>query len=89
MVCRSIQTKALKEKALSIHRDLELSGSFQASNGWLENFKRRHGLTSRRVTGHAQKLPIDLPDQAKLFWAQVHDTGNKDMNIKAVDVIIM
>ena len=49
-----------KEEALKIKTELNDSnlGDFKASNGWLEQFKKRFGLRETRIGGEAGDVPI-------------------------------
>jgi len=48
----------LQRWALKVAREMKLN-SFQASNSWLLNFKRKHGIVSRRVTNIVTRHEID------------------------------
>lgn len=68
---RCIRSHDIKAKALELHSSLNCEGSFTASNGWLERFKARQGISSRKITGYAQKIPKELPMLAQLFWDRI------------------
>nr|XP_039266303.1 tigger transposable element-derived protein 4-like [Styela clava] len=55
----------IKEKALKL-ADLMLIPNFMASNGWLDNFKKRHGITFKTVQGEAGAVD----SQSLLEWQQ-------------------
>lgn len=64
----------IQKKAKELFRTLEYTGGFKASRGWLSKFLRRNGFTSRRVTGHAQKVPENAGVMIRAFIEQCHDT---------------
>ena len=45
----------LQEKACQIAERMETE-DFQASNRWLENFKKRHDLVSKRICGESNSV---------------------------------
>ncbi|XP_058800605.1 jerky protein homolog-like [Phymastichus coffea] len=47
----------LQEKALELHKAKGLEGDFKASNGWLNNFKKRYGI--RELSMQEEKLSAD------------------------------
>ncbi|XP_054737670.1 jerky protein homolog-like [Anastrepha obliqua] len=47
----------LKEKALAIHQKINIGGDFVASDGWLNRWKKRHGIHFAHVSG--EKLSAD------------------------------
>ena len=55
--------------------------NFNASDGWLTNFKRRHAMASRRLRGEAAGINID----ALTAW-QNNVLKNKLANFDADDV---
>ncbi|KAI8516611.1 hypothetical protein Bbelb_051920 [Branchiostoma belcheri] len=66
----------MREKGVAVNGTLmkiqakKLSGggdSFRASNGWISCLKKRYGLSNRRKTSAAQKLPEDLQDKVLSF----------------------
>ena len=52
----------LQEEAPKIKTELNDSnlGNFKASNGWLEEFKKRFGLSETRIVGEAGDVPITI-----------------------------
>lgn len=54
----------LREKALEIADKLGIDG-FTASNGWIDRFKNRHGITYRTVNGEAASVDIATVDTWK------------------------
>ncbi|KAI8494007.1 hypothetical protein Bbelb_283540 [Branchiostoma belcheri] len=66
----------VREKGVAVNSTLmkiqakKLSGgvdSYKASNGWISCLKKRYGLSNRRKTSAAQKLPEDLQDKVLSF----------------------
>lgn len=61
--CLLYRGNLLEKKAVIVHRDLKLINPdiygkmFEASNGWLFKFMKRHNLSLRRQTSVAQKDP--------------------------------
>ena len=47
----------VKEKALILHKKLEVEGEFTASEGWLDRWKTRHGVRYVAISG--EKLSAD------------------------------
>lgn len=45
----------LKEKALEIAKELEIS-DFTASSGWTDRFKSRHGIVYRQICGESESV---------------------------------
>lgn len=43
---------------------------FQASNGWLEKFKRRHDITGKTICGASASVPIEAAENWKNKLAQ-------------------
>ena len=62
---------ALKRKALALHQASGDSTSFTASDGWLRKFKKRHGISHRKITGCAQKVPEHANMLATVFYSDV------------------
>ena len=46
--------------------------NFNASNGWVKGFMRRHNLVLRAKTSIAQQLPMDLENKIGEFRRQVN-----------------
>ena len=46
-------------------------GPFVCSDGWLDKFKRRNGISVRRITGTAQKIPAIAPTLAAVFYNDI------------------
>jgi hypothetical protein len=38
---------------------------FKASNGWLQNFMKRHGLTTMNLSGEGAEVDENTPDLLK------------------------
>ena len=47
--------------------------TFKASNGWLTRMINRNNLSYRRVTSVGQKIPVDAPERADRFLAEMRD----------------
>lgn len=52
----------LKEKAKSFAQSLGIKG-FAASEGWLSNFKNRHGITFKKICGESASVDISICSQ--------------------------
>ena len=64
----------LRKKALEIYqvlKDKHGYGPFVCSDGWLDKFKRRNGISVRRITGTAQKIPAIAPTLAAVFYNDI------------------
>ena len=59
---RSIQVRA---RGLALDKNVN---DFTASNGWLQKFLARHGLSLRRVTTACQKAPAELVERLSDFF---------------------
>uniref|UniRef100_A0A1X7UZJ6 HTH CENPB-type domain-containing protein n=1 Tax=Amphimedon queenslandica TaxID=400682 RepID=A0A1X7UZJ6_AMPQE len=51
--------------------------SFLASNGWLDKFRLRHGLSLRCKTTISQKLPAQLENKIAVFLNHVRALRNE------------
>ena len=60
-------------KAKELFTQLGYDGTFSASRGWISKFLKRNRLTSRRVTGHAQKVPANAGVMIRAFIDQCHN----------------
>uniref|UniRef100_A0A1X7STD0 HTH CENPB-type domain-containing protein n=1 Tax=Amphimedon queenslandica TaxID=400682 RepID=A0A1X7STD0_AMPQE len=49
--CEETQIQSIIKKALEIARSLDKDTTFKASNGWLDCFKKRHGIQQMTVSG--------------------------------------
>jgi transposase-like protein len=58
--------KIVYEEHLS---DRERTIDFKASNGWLDRFLSRHGLTCRSVTSQGQKIPSNAKSLHRTFFS--------------------
>ncbi len=69
----------IKEKALRIAKELEIE-NFKASQGWLEKFKTRHGLKSRKSSGESYNADINSADNfLKLLKPKIEEYGPKNI----------
>ncbi|KAI4455909.1 hypothetical protein MML48_8g00001583 [Holotrichia oblita] len=51
------------EKALELNRQLKLAEDFRATSGWLNNFKRRHGIKNLEIYGEKQLAAESIAGQ--------------------------
>lgn len=73
---RCIRSEDIQAKARELYTAAGgVDGGFNASNGWLERFKSRQAIASRRITGYAQKIPKELPALAQMFWDRIAYEG--------------
>lgn len=73
-----ISSEILCEKAKHLHQKIkELPGEFNASHGWLSNFKKRHGIRILKVTG--EKLS-NQSESVKPFLEKFH-TKLKELDL--------
>ena len=65
----------LKKKALQLYEALReehnYTADFTCSDGWLDKFKRRNGVSVRKITGTAQKIPSIAPTLAAVFFNDI------------------
>lgn len=59
----------LKAKALQFHRQLYGETNFVASEGWLKNFKLRHGIKSLQVAGERMSANNKDADEFRKWFA--------------------
>ena len=80
----AVHGKSIQKKAKDIIADF-YGGDviFNASNGWLNRFLRRHGLVSRRVTTQGQGIPGNAAEQSKKFMADMK-TASSALPLNAV-----
>lgn len=69
----SVSKVDTQKKARAIFNEMEIAGEFTASHGWLTRYLKRSNLTSRRVTGQAQKIPEGAAVMCYAFINSVHD----------------
>ena len=62
-----IRFEALKLKTTAEFNTLAGINQFRASNGWLQRFMNRYGLSVRARTKIAQKLPAELDEKVMAF----------------------
>lgn len=74
-----ISGSLLREKAKSIHELSNCVTHFQASSGWLQRFKSRHGIRSLRICG--DKLSADVK-ASNTFVDTLHDIINESKYTK-------
>ena len=55
----------LQGKALQYAAKLGLNEDFKASNGWLNRFRQRHGMTFASVDGESRSVPQETVDKWK------------------------
>ena len=84
-----VSKKLIMRKALHLSKEQQNMDDFTASNGWIQKFMRRHGLSLRRKTTVAQKDPEQLVDKlvAYVLQARILSTrfGYQPCNIIAMD----
>ena len=68
----TVHQAELKNKAKELFTELNYEGTFKASRGWIQKFLQRNRFTSRRVTGHAQKVPNNAGVMIRAFIDQCH-----------------
>ena len=59
---------ALQKKAKSLI--LPQNPCFEASRGWIRQFKERHNLAQRKKTSLCQKLPSQLESKISSFYSE-------------------
>ena len=69
---RKMITVKAKSIFKSLNEDPAVRDSFLASKGWLYNFMNRNGLSYRRRTPTAQKVPSHMIDKLVLYIMHVH-----------------
>ena len=84
-----VSRKLIMRKALHLSKEQQNMEDFTASNGWIQKFMSRHGLSLRRKTTVAQKDPEQLVHklvayvlQARILWKRF---GYQPYNIIAMD----
>jgi len=86
-----VKEKYIQLKALSVrneiiaHNDNEELKKFQASLGWVERFKKRNSLISRRFTT-PKKIPDNVDEICRSFIQNFHHIIAK-LNVKAENII--
>ena len=63
-----VSTLALQKKAKSLI--LPHNRGFEASRGWVRQFKERHNLALRKKTTFCQKLPSQLESKISSFYSE-------------------
>jgi len=79
----SIGGPILKEKAENFAKSLGHE-QFKASNGWLENFKKRHGIAFRKVCGESAAVSDDVVNEWKINLSELLE-GYKPCDIFNAD----
>ncbi|XP_053960592.1 jerky protein homolog-like [Anastrepha ludens] len=66
---QTISAEILRQKAKSLHQKMYPNQSFHASDGWLQNFKKRFSVRTLKICGESLSARSDLvPDlQNKLY----------------------
>ena len=84
-----VSRKLIMRKALHLSKEQQNMEDFTASNGWIQKFMRRHGLSLRRKTTVAQKDPEQLVDKLGAYVLQARILskrfGYQPCNIIAMD----
>ena len=70
---QTVTGKMICRKATNVFPNLypDPNETFSASNGWLKRMLKRNNLKYRRVTSVGQKIPIDAPEKAERFLADM------------------
>lgn len=61
----SISGSILQEKSLIFAKTLGIA-NFKSSNGWLEKFRKRHGISFRKICGEGASVPESSCDEWKV-----------------------
>ena len=71
--------KIIQNKALSLHeavkKDKNLVGTFNASNGWFENFKKRCGLKNVCLAGEAASADTEAASNYLITFREIISKG--------------
>ena len=65
-----VSRKLIMRKALHLSKEQQNTDDFTASNGWIQKFMRRYGLSLRRKTTVAQKDLEQLVDKLVAYVLQ-------------------
>ena len=67
---RRVSRKLIMRNVLHLSKEQQNMEDFTATNGWIQKFMRRHGLSLRRKTTVAQKDPEQLVDKLVAYVLQ-------------------
>ena len=72
---QTVTGKMIRRKATTLFPNIypNPAETFKASNGWLTRMLNRNNLSYRRVTSVGQKIPVDAPERADRFLAEMKD----------------
>ncbi|RWS20535.1 tigger transposable element-derived protein 1-like protein, partial [Leptotrombidium deliense] len=76
----AINQRELKFQAIKINNELQERSAFSASNGWIDRFINRHGLSMRTATSVGQKVPMNAKELANNFLQYIKDYNEKHAN---------
>ena len=76
--CKVVDSKAIKQKALTIARDADQDSSFQASSGWIHRFLKRNGLACRRISTTGRDLPSNTAEIIDKWYNETEYLLNKN-----------
>ena len=51
---------------------------YKCSNGWLKNFLKRYGLTTRRITGCGKSLPENVAEIINDYILEANESIKKN-----------
>lgn len=70
----SVTGPILQSKALELHRNFNEGEEFTASSGWLERWKKRYGVSGKKLNVTSERLSADI-EETTTFSTEV-ETGN-------------
>ena len=68
---KHVSRKNIQRKAKEIYNGLDPVKPFSASNGWIDNFMRRHNLSQRKKTHQSQRLPSEIIPKIVNFFRHI------------------
>ena len=88
-----VSRKLVKLKATKLQEEMEIEDptitTLKFSEGWLEKFMKRNGLTVRRCTSVAQKRPDQHIGKLCAYVLKVRKKVRKKMNYELKDILAM
>ena len=76
--CNIVDSRAIKQKAISIARAADPDSMFCASSGWLHRFLHRNGLVCRRISSTGRDLPKNTAEIINNWFAECEYLLNKN-----------